>query len=112
MPKSLKERLAVLEGIASKDRTSEQSDELKQVRADIAKEDAVRAKKDAEDKAEMDKLRAENKEHKRVAEINSMADMYKASTEVREKAIADKTVDGHAFARSILDAKAKETSYE
>lgn len=106
---TLKERLAQLEAIAKKDRTSEQEADLKQVRADIAKEDATRAKKEAEDKAEIEKLRAENKEMKRKEEVNLMADMYKASDEVRAKALEDTSVDGNVFARSILDAKAEET---
>ena len=106
---TLEERLAQLEAVAKKDRTSEQSDELTKVRADIAKEAVVRAKKEADDKAELDAVRAENKELKRKAEINEMADMYKASSEVRATALADTSIDGHVFARSILDAKSAET---
>ena len=106
---SLKERLAQLEAIATEKRTDGENSALVQVRADIAKEDAVRAKKDADDKLELEATRAENKELKRQAEVSEMAKMYGASDAVRDSALADKTVDGHVFARSILDAKAKET---
>lgn len=106
---TLEERLAQLEAVAKKDRTSKESEELKKVRVDIAKQEALRLKKEEDDKAELDAVRAENKELKRKAEINDMADMYKASSEVRAKALKDVNVDGHTFARSILDAKAKET---
>ena len=97
---TLKERLAQLEAVASKDRTVEEKTELKQVRADIATEDAVRAKKEAEDKVEMDSVRAENKELKRVASINETADLYKPSAELRTKFVAGGSVD--EFTRAIL----------
>ena len=97
---TLKERLAQLEAVASKDRTADQTVELKQVRADIAKEDAIRAKKEAEDKLELETARAENKELKRVASINETADLYKPSAELRTKFVAGGSVD--EFTRAIL----------
>ena len=106
---TLKERLAQLEAVAKKDRTAEQDKELTKVRADIATEDAQRAKKEADDKKAFDDMKSENVELKRVAEIKDMASLYKASDEVRDLAIADKAQDAHTFARAILDAKAKET---
>ena len=102
---NLEERLAQLEAVAKKDRTSEQSDELTKVRADIAE----RVKKEADDKAELDAMRAENKELKRVAGLNEMAGLYKVGAEVLERAIADKDMNDNKFARAILDAKAQET---
>ncbi len=104
---TLRERLVKLEAMAKRDEVQEA--ELIKVRADIAKEDTVRAKKEADDKAELEAIKAENKELKRVAGLNDMADLYKVGAEVRESAIADKTMDEHKFARAILDAQAKET---
>jgi len=105
---TLKERLAKLEAIVK--RTEEQEAELTQVRADLKEEKEARAKKEADDKTELEKTRAENIELKRVAGLNEMADLYKVDAEVRKSAIADKTMDEHKFARAILDAKAGETN--
>ena len=104
---SLKERLARLEAMAK--RTDEQEAELLKVRGELAKEEATRVKKEAEDKLELEKARAENKELKRVAGLNEMANLYKVDDQVRKDAIADKTMDDAKFARSILDAQAKQT---
>ena len=104
---TLKERLARLEAMAK--RTDNEEAELTQVRADLAKEEATRVKKEAEDKAELEKTRAENKELKRVAGLNEMANLYGVSDTVRKDAIADSTMDEHKFARAILDEQAKHT---
>jgi len=104
---TLKERLAKLEAMAK--RTDEQDVELTKVRADIAKEDKIRADKEAKDRADMEAMKAENKELKRVAGLNDMADLYSVDAEVRAEAIADKSMDEHKFARSILDSQAKVT---
>ena len=55
---TLKERLAKLEAMAK--RTDEQDAELTKVRADIAKEDKIRADKEAKDLADMEAIRTEN----------------------------------------------------
>lgn len=107
---TLKERLAELEAIAKKDRTADQIAEIEQVRAQIRAEEATRAKLDAEKDAELEKVRAENAELKRKQEINDMADMYGVDAETRKSALEDAQMDGHRFARAILDAKASETS--
>jgi len=104
---TLKERLAKLEAIAK--RTAEQDDELTKVRADIKAEEATRAKKEADDKAEMQRMKAENLELKRQAEIAKIASIYNVSEELRTKYLEDATLDAHAFTRAILDEKSKET---
>jgi len=104
---TLKERLAKLEAMAK--RTDEQNTELTQVRADIAKEEAVRAKKQAEDKLELDAVRAENAELKRQADITKIAGLYGVSDELREKYLGDKELDSNAFTRAILDEKQTKT---
>jgi len=106
---TLKERLAKLEAIAKEKRTVEQESDLTQVRADIAKEDKLRADKDEADRKAFELMKTENAELKRVAEIKDMATLYSASDEVRDLAVGDKTQTAHTFARAILDAKAKET---
>ncbi len=103
---TLKERLAKLEAMAK--RTSEQELELTQVRAELSAE-KERAKQEASDRAEMEAMRAENKELKRVADLKDLATMYGASEETLNRAIEDKAMDGNKFARAILDEKAKET---
>jgi hypothetical protein len=104
---TLKERLATLEAVA--ERTDKQNAELEKVRADIAKEDSERAKKEADDKIAMEAVRAENAELKRVAGINEMAKLYNVSEEIRTAAVEDKDMTDHKFARTILDAQAKAT---
>lgn len=104
---TLKERLAKLEAIAK--RTEDQETELKKVRADIAKEEAERAKKEADDKAELEKIRKENAELKRQAEITKVASIYSVDEDLTRSFIEDETKDVNDFTRAILDAKQKET---
>lgn len=107
---TLEERLKQLEAMAK--RTAEQESEIATLRGKIEEERKAEEKRKAEDKRqkdELDAIRAENKELKRVSGLREMARMYDVDDEALATAIGDKTVDEHVFARSILDQRAKET---
>lgn len=94
---TLEERLANLEKI--KERNNEQNLEIVSLKAEI------RAIADEVKDAELLKLRAESKEAKRVLSINTLADKYGATAELRAKFIEDSKLTEEEFTRAILDTK-------
>ena len=104
---TLKERLAQLEAIAK--RTDEQEAELTKVRAEYEKELQDRKKADEDKKLELERVKAENAELKRQAEIKDLASKYDVDEELRDKFVADKEKSADEFVRAILDKKAEKT---